>query len=350
MKLETNKTLKRKPDNTKLGFGKYFTDYMISATYTKEKGWINKKISKYKSISLEPSSLVFHYAQETFEGLKAYKNDKNEVFLFRPEMNARRFQLSNQRMCMPTIEINEFVEDIIQLIKLEKDWIPTLPQTSLYIRPFMFASEHVIGVKPAIEYKYFVICSPVGIYHQGFSCSKLLIETNYVRAIRGGTGAVKCGANYAIGLLADKKAKEQGYDGVLWLDGIHQKYIEECGTMNCFVVINDEIITPPAGISVLEGITRDSTITILKDKGYKVSEKQISIDEIITAHYNNSLKEIFGTGTAAVISPVGTINYQNKDYVINNNKVGEIASLVYNTLTGIQQGKLVDKYNYTIKI
>ena len=291
--------------------------------------------------------MVLHYAQETFEGLKAYRNPKGEITLFRPEMNARRMINSNKRICMAELPEDMFVEAVEAIVKYEQDWIPTAKDTSLYIRPFMFASEASVGVHPAKSYTFVIILSPVGSYYpEGVNPVKIWVEDEYVRAVKGGTGFTKCGGNYAASIAAQVKAESHGYTQVLWLDGVHRKYVEEVGTMNVMFLIDDTVVTAPLEGSVLPGVTRDSIIHILKDWGYKVEERELSIDELMEAGRNGKLKEAFGTGTAAVISPVGQLYYKGEEIVINDFKTGELTQKLYDTLTGIQWGRLEDKYGW----
>ena len=296
---------------------------------------------------MNPDTMVLHYAQETFEGLKAYRDPQGNITLFRPEMNARRMINSNKRICMAELPEEMFVEAVEAIVKYEQDWIPTAKDTSLYIRPFMFASEAGVGVHPAKTYKFVIILSPVGNYYpEGVNPVKIWVEDEYVRAVKGGTGFTKCGGNYAASIAAQVKAEAHGYTQVLWLDGVHRKYVEEVGTMNVMFLIDDTIVTAPLEGSVLPGVTRDSIIHILKDWGYKVEERELSIDELMEAGRNGKLTEAFGTGTAAVISPVGQLYYKGEEVVINNFKTGELTQKLYDTLTGIQWGRLEDKYGW----
>ena len=347
IKIERAKTLKQKPDQNNLGFGKYFTDHMFMMDYTEGIGWHDARIVPYAPIAMDPATMVLHYAQETFEGLKAYRNPKGEITLFRPEMNARRMINSNKRICMAELPEDMFVEAVEAIVKYEQDWIPTAKDTSLYIRPFMFASEASVGVHPAKSYTFVIILSPVGSYYpEGVNPVKIWVEDEYVRAVKGGTGFTKCGGNYAASIAAQVKAESHGYTQVLWLDGVHRKYVEEVGTMNVMFLINDTVVTAPLEGSVLPGVTRDSIIHILKDWGYKVEERELSIDELMEAGHNGELKEAFGTGTAAVISPVGQLYYKGEEIVINDFKTGELTQKLYDTLTGIQWGRLEDKYGW----
>ena len=343
------KTLKEKPAwDQNLGFGKYFTDYMFTMDWTVNKGWHNAKIEPYAPICLDPATLVLHYAQETFEGLKAYKSKDGNVLLFRPEINARRFANSNRRLCMEILPEEMFVEAIEKLVAHEVDWIPTAEGTSLYIRPFMFATEAAVGVHPSSAYKFVIILSPVGAYYpEGVNPVKIYVEDEYVRATKGGTGFTKCGGNYAASIAAQVKAEKLGYTQVLWLDGVERKYVEEVGTMNVMFKIDNKIITAPCDGTVLPGVTRDSILHILKDWGYEVEERHLSIDELMEAGRKGKLEEAFGTGTAAVISPVGELYYKGETVTINDFKTGELTQKLYDTLTGIQWGNVKDTYGWT---
>ena len=343
------KTLKEKPAwDQNLGFGKYFTDYMFTMDWTVNKGWHNAKIEPYAPICLDPATLVLHYAQETFEGLKAYKSKDGNVLLFRPEMNARRFANSNRRLCMEILPEEMFVEAIEKLVAHEVDWIPTAEGTSLYIRPFMFATEAAVGVHPSSAYKFVIILSPVGAYYpEGVNPVKIYVEDEYVRATKGGTGFTKCGGNYAASIAAQVKAEKLGYTQVLWLDGVERKYVEEVGTMNVMFKIDNKIITAPCDGTVLPGVTRDSILHILKDWGYEVEERHLSIDELMEAGRKGKLEEAFGTGTAAVISPVGELYYKGETVTINDFKTGELTQKLYDTLTGIPWGNVKDTYGWT---
>ena len=309
IKFIKNNNLKNKPaDQSKLGFGKLFTDYMFVMDYDVNKGWYDPRIEPYAPISLDPSAMIFHYGQGIFEGLKAYKTADGRILLFRPDMNFKRANVSNERLCIPQIDEAFAIEALIKLIDIEKDWIPTEPGTSLYIRPFIIATDPYLGVKPSSTYKFMIILSPVGAYYpEGLNPVKIYVEDEYVRAVRGGIGFAKTPGNYAASIRAQEKAYELGYTQVLWLDGIDQKYIEEVGTMNVFFVVDGEILTPALNGSILAGVTRDSTINLLKSWGYKVNERKINIEELKKAYDEGKLQEIFGTGTAAVISPVGSV-------------------------------------------
>ncbi len=339
---------KQKPDEKALGFGKYFTDHMFVMDYTEGEGWHDAAIVPYGSIELDPATLVLHYAQETFEGLKAYRAENGEIKLFRPEMNARRMMRSNERLCMAQFPEDMFVEAVRALVDYERDWVPSAPNTSLYIRPFQFATECAVGVHASRKYKFLIILSPVGAYYAtGLAPVKIYVEDEYVRAVKGGTGFAKCGGNYAASIAAQTKAAKLGYSQVLWLDGVHRRYVEEVGTMNVMFKIDGEIYTAPIDGSVLPGITRDSSIRLLKEWGYKVNETSLAIDDLMKAARDGKLEECFGTGTAAVISPVGELFFKGETAVINGGEIGSLTQRLYDTLTGIQWGRLPDPYGWT---
>ncbi|HOQ37698.1 MAG TPA: branched-chain amino acid aminotransferase [Acetivibrio sp.] len=342
---------KSKPDADKLGFGLHFTDHMFVMDYTEGKGWHDPRIVPYGPITLDPSCMVFHYGQAVFEGLKAYKAADGRILLFRPQKNMERINISNDRLCIPPIDVDFAVEACKTLVNLEKDWIPEAEGTSLYIRPFIIATDPFLGVRPSLTYQFYIILSPVGAYYkEGINPVKIYVESNYVRAVKGGIGFAKTPGNYAASLKAQMDAKNIGYTQVLWLDGVEKKYIEEVGTMNVFFVINDEVVTPSLEGSILAGITRASTIELLKAEGIKVTERKISIEEVYEAHAAGTLKEAFGTGTAAVISPIGELNWNNNKIAINDGKIGEISKKVYDTITGIQSGKLKDTFGWIVEV
>jgi branched-chain amino acid aminotransferase len=331
-------------DETQLGFGKLFTDRMLLVEWTPDKGWHNARIKPYEPFVLDPAALVFHYAQEIFEGLKAYKWADGRIALFRPEKNAWRFNQSATRMCMPEVPEELFVEGIKQLVALEKDWIPTAAGTSLYIRPTLIAVEPVLGVKPSDHYYFYVILSPVGAYYAaGFNPVNILVEDHYVRAVSGGTGEAKTGGNYASSLKAGLEAKKKGYDQVLWLDGRQQRYIEEVGAMNMFFAYDTHIVTSPLTGSILAGITRDSVLTLAARLGCTVEEKLIDVQELISDIKNGKVTEAFGSGTAAVITPVGSLCYKDEKVQLGNGGVGNLSQKLYDTLTGIQTGVIADE-------
>ncbi len=350
--VQLTKNYKSKPtDQKNLGFGRYYTDHMFIMNYDEGEGWHNPRIVPYGPIALDPAAMCLHYGQEVFEGLKAYRADDGRILLFRPEKNMARLNVSNERLCIPQIDEEFCVEAIKALVNVDKDWIPTEEGTSLYIRPFIFAVDPHVGVHPAKHLLFVVILSPVGAYYpEGLNPVNIVVETKYVRAVKGGMGFAKTAGNYAASLKAQDEAEKMGYTQVLWLDGLHRKYIEEVGTMNIFFVIGDEIVTPALQGSVLSGITRMSTIELLRSKGYTVTERLISIDEVYEASQNGTLKEVFGTGTAAVISPVGQLLWDDKKMVINNGKIGEISQMVYDTITGIQWGKITDTFGWSTEV
>ena len=351
IRFEKSSHLKEKPDQKNLGFGKYMTDYMFVMDWDKDKDWHDARIVPYEPVTLDPACVVLHYAQETFEGLKAYHTAEGKIQLFRPQMNARRMINSNARLCMPAFPEEMFVEAVKALVKVEEDWVPSEPDTSLYIRPFMFATESALGVHMATSYKFMIICCPVGAYYAtGLDPVKILVEDELVRAVKGGTGFTKCGGNYAGSILGQVKAEKLGYAQVLWLDGEQRKYVEEVGTMNIMFKIAGEIYTAPIEGTVLPGVTRDSMIHLLRDWGYKVNETRLSIDDLMKAGHDGTLEEVYGTGTAAVISPVGELRYKDDVVVINDGKTGELTQKLYDTLTGIQWGKIADPYGWTVEV
>ncbi|MCE0449876.1 branched-chain amino acid aminotransferase [Brevibacillus sp. AF8] len=342
---------KEKPASDKLGFGVHFTDHMFTMDYTEGKGWHDPQIVPYSSLTLDPAAMVFHYGQAVFEGLKAYRNQEGKVSLFRPDLNFKRMNRSLERMSMPLIDEEFMVEALKQLVAVDKEWIPTESGQSLYIRPFVIATEPCFGVRASHTYKLVIVLSPVGAYYAGgMQPVKIYVENNYVRAVRGGTGNAKVAGNYAGGLKAQVEAKEKGYEQVLWLDGVENKYIEEVGSMNVFFKVKGEVWTPALNGSILEGITRDSTIQLLKDWGIPVVEKRISMEDLHTAYVNGELEEAFGTGTAAVISPVGDLNWNGHQMIINGEKTGELTMKLYDEMTGIQYGEREDKFGWSVKV
>lgn len=351
IKIERASSLKQKPDENNLGFGQIFTDHMFIMNYKDGKGWHNPRIVPYAPIELYPSAMCFHYAQEIFEGLKAYKGRDGNIRLFRPQENFKRLNRSNKRMAIPEIDEEVALEGLKELINIDKDWVPSADGASLYIRPFIIATEEMLGVKPASEYLYMVILSPSGAYYKsGLNPVKIYVEEQYVRAVKGGTGMAKTGGNYAASLIAQEKAQKYGYEQVLWLDGVERKYIEEVGAMNVFFRIGDEVITPALAGSILPGITRMSSIELLKSWGINVVEKRITIDEIAKAYHDGKLVEAFGTGTAAVISPIGELKYKDDIMILNDGEIGELSQRLYDELTGIQWGECKDNLNWTITI
>lgn len=348
---EQTSTPKQKPDPDTLVFGKAFTDHMFIMDYHEEQGWHDGRIVPYAPLCLDPASVVFHYGQEMFEGLKAYKTPAGKIQLFRPDMNAKRTNTTNYRLCMPQIDEDLYVDAVKQLVAVDRDWIPAKEGTALYIRPFIIATEPFLGVRASKSYQFIIILSPVGPYYAGgLTPTKLYVEDQFVRAAKGGTGEAKCGGNYASGLKAQALAYEKGYEQILWLDGKERKYVEEIGTSNAFFVIDDEVITPPLDGTILPGITRNSVIHLLKDKGMNVSERKITVDEVFEAAKSSRLTEVFASGTAAVISPVGELSYKGENIVIHGGEIGPVAQMLYDTLSGIQTGHLADPYGWVVGV
>ncbi len=345
-----NQTLKQRPaDESKLGFGKIFTDHMFLMNYSVEQGWHDPRVVPYAPISLDPSAMVFHYAQELFEGMKAYRCPNGDVQLFRPDKNIERMNNTCDRLCVPRIDPELVLEALAALIEVDKDWIPTAEGTSLYIRPFIIATDPFLGVHPSHTYIFSIILSPVGSYYaNGMSPVKIMVERDYVRCVKGGTGQAKAGGNYAASLIGQKKAEDMGYAQVLWLDGVERKYIDEVGAMNVFFVIDGTVITPELiDGNILPGVTRRSCVEILKKWGIPVEERKLSIDEVLEAHANGTLDEAFGTGTAAVISPIGELFDNGKTYTVNNGEIGKIAQKLYDSLYGMQTGVVEDFMGWT---
>ena len=352
IKYELVSNRKEKPDFNKLGFGKYFTDHMFIMDYNEGMGWHDARVVPYQNLSLDPACMVFHYAQEMFEGLKAYRTPKGEIQLFRPDKNIERMNNTNERLCIPKIDPADALEAIKALVAVEADWVPNVEGTSLYIRPFIIATDVQLGVHPSKSYKFMIILSPVGAYYaEGIKPVKIFVEREYVRAVRGGTGFAKIGGNYAASLIGQEKADKMGYAQVLWLDGVERKYIDEVGAMNVFFVIDGVVITPTLEDgNILPGVTRASCIEVLKANGYKVEERKLSVDEVKEAYKAGKLTESFGTGTAAVISPVGEYIDGDEHLIINESKIGPVAQFLYDELTGIQWGKKEDKLGWIVKV
>jgi len=337
-----------KPDQNNLGFGNFFTDHMFLMDYREDKGWHNGRIVPYAPLLLDPAAAVFHYAQEVFEGLKAYKTKDGRIQLFRPYDNAKRSNLSSTRLCIPRIDENLYVDAIKALVKADKDWIPSVDGTSLYIRPFIVATEPFLGVRPSKEYLFCIILSPVGSYYkEGLKPTRIFVEDECVRSVPGGTGFAKTGGNYAVGLFSQEKAKQKNCSQVIWLDGIERKYIEEIGTSNAFFVIENVVYTSPISGTILAGITRNSAIELLKSWGVKLIEEKFTIEDVFAAHKQGRLTEVFATGTAAVISPVGEILWKDASIVINNGETGALAKRLHDTITGIQSGVVNDGFAWT---
>ncbi|MGI6588749.1 MAG: branched-chain amino acid aminotransferase [Peptococcia bacterium] len=338
-------------DAEKLDFGRMFTEHMFTIKYREGKGWYDGKIEKYNSFMLDPAACVLHYSQEIFEGLKAYKAADGRILLFRPEQNARRMNRSARKLCMPELPEEIFLKALQELILLEKDWIPDSPGTSLYIRPTMIATEAFLGVNPAQEYLFYIILSPVGAYFKaGFNPVSIYVEDRLVRAAVGGVGDIKTGGNYAASLLGAVKAAQKGFSQVLWLDAKEHKYIEEVGAMNVFFVFGDKLVTPMLTGSILPGITRDSVLRLAREMDYEVEERRISVEEVLDGIKTKKLTEMFGSGTAAVISPVGLLHYQDTNYYINENQVGKVTKTFYEHLIDIQYGRAEDKLGWSYEL
>ena len=333
-----------KVDFTDLPFGKIYSDHMFVADYI-DGQWQNFEIRPVAPISTHPGNMALHYGQSIFEGMKATKDGQGHPLLFRPDMHAKRINASARRICMPEIPEDLFLQAIHTLVKLEKEWIPSPAGSALYIRPFMYATDSTIGVKPSDTYRFIVFVMPVGPYYS--HAVKLLAQDIYVRAVVGGVGEAKAAGNYAASLLPAAMAKKEGYDQVMWLDGIYKKYIQEVGTMNIFFVIRDTVITPNLDGAILAGITRDSILTLLKDKGYKVSERQLSIDEVIQAHEEGQLKEVFGAGTAAVVAPVKEIKYKETIVQLDPSTF-VIGPMIYETINGLRNCTVPDTHGWIV--
>lgn len=350
-RLSPDKLKKRPADESKLGFGDIFSDHMFMMDYEAGKGWINPRIEPYGPLSIDPAAMAIHYGQQIFEGLKAYRGREDGVYLFRPRENFKRMNRSALRLCMPELPIEDAMAGMKSLVLLDREWIPRSPGTSLYIRPTMFATEPHLGVRPSKSYLFYIIIGPVGAYYkEGLNPVKIYVEDVYVRAARGGTGEAKTAGNYATSLLAAEKAKEKGFTQVLWLDAAERKYVEEVGTMNMFFVIDDEVLTAPLDGSILPGVTRDSVLRIVRDWGLKVTERALAIDEVVAAAKSGRLQEAFGTGTAAVISPVGQITFKGEDHIVAGGKMGSLSQRLYDEIVGIQYGEREDRYGWLERI
>lgn len=343
---------KKKPEKGQpLGFGHIFTDHMFVMNYTEGKGWHDPRIVPYGEISIEPSAMVFHYGQSMFEGMKAYRGKDDTIYLFRPDMNAKRANQSNQRLCIPEIPEELFVEAVKAVVDVDRDWVPSDPGTSLYIRPFVIATDAFLGVAPSKTYLFMVILSPSGAYYEsGLEPVGIWIEDEYVRAVKGGMGFAKTGGNYAASLIAQVKAHDSGYSQVLWLDGVERKYIEEVGAMNICFKISGKVVTPMLNGSILPGITRNSILQVCRDWGYEVEERRISVDELVAAAKDGTLEEVFGTGTAAVVSPVNKLRYEDDVMNIGDGSIGELTQKLYDELTGIQWGEREDTRGWRVTV
>jgi branched-chain amino acid aminotransferase len=342
---------KPRPRDSQLGFGTVFTDHMFLMDFQEEKGWYDPRVEPYGPLSLEPATAVLHYAQALFEGLKAFRGRDGRVRLFRPQKHAERLNHTARRVCIPPIDPDMALTSWRTLVDVDREWVPSAVGTSLYIRPTIIASEPFLGVRPAKQYLYYVILSPVGAYYpEGINPVKIKVIDHHVRAVPGGVGEAKTGGNYAASLYAAEEAKREGFTQVLWLDGVHRKYIEEVGTMNLMMKIGDEIITPPLSGTILPGVTRDSALTLTREWGLRVSERPITIDEVREAAHRGTLREVWGTGTAAVISPVGELTHRGERIVINGGKIGELTQRLYDAIVGIQYGTAPDTRGWTVQV
>ena len=352
IRIERTKSPRQKPaDSTKLGFGQIFTDHMFIMNYDEGQGWHDPRIVPYGPLELDPAAMCLHYGQEVFEGMKAYRAPDGRVVLFRPEKNMARLNLSNDRLCIPALDEAFAVEAVKKLVSVEQDWIPEGEGTALYIRPFIIAVDPHVGVHPAHHLLFIIILSPVGAYYpDGINPVRIYVERIYVRAVRGGMGFTKTAGNYAASLKAQDEAEKQGYTQVLWLDGVERKYIEEVGTMNIFFKINGEIVTPALQGSILGGITRMSCIELLRSWGYAVNERPLALAEVEKAARDGVLEEVFGTGTAAVISPVGELKVDDEKIIINKGEIGPVAHRLYDTLTGIQNCRIPDPFGWVVPV
>src|SRR5215470_43717 len=344
-------TKKEKPKDKDLAFGNVFTDHMFVMDFQEEKGWYDPRVEPYGPFAMDPATAVLHYGQSLFEGLKAFRGKDGRVRLFRPQKHVDRLNRTAQRMCIPTIDPDLILKSWTTLVDVDREWVPSAVGTSLYIRPTVIASEPFLGVRPAKEYLYYVILSPVGPYYpEGLAPTKIKVIDNYVRAVAGGLGEAKTSANYAASLFAAEEAKHEGFTQVLWLDGVEHKYLEEVGTSNIMLKIADEVITPPLAGTILSGVTRDSALTLMREWGLRVSERQITIDEVVAAAHKGTLKEVWATGTAAVISPVGELAYKGERIVVNGGRIGALSQKLYDTIVGIQYGTLPDTHGWTLKV
>ncbi|MDE5411816.1 branched-chain amino acid aminotransferase [Alkalihalobacterium chitinilyticum] len=346
-----NTNRKQRVAEDQLAFGKEFTDHMFVMDYSTEKGWHHPRITPYEPITLDPAAMIFHYGQTVFEGLKAYRTEDDRILLFRPEKNFQRMNRSSERLSIPLLDEKLVLTYLEELLRIEKEWVPKTAGYSLYIRPFIIATEPNLSLAPSNTYQFYIILSPVGSYYrEGIHPVKIFVEEEFTRAVRGGTGMAKTAGNYSAAYIAQQRATDKGYSQVLWLDGVEKKYIEEVGSMNVFFKIGEEVVTPLLNGSILEGITRLSIIELLKDWNVPVVERRVSIEEIFQAHKEGIVEEVFGTGTAAVVSPVGELTWNDEQMIINNGHTGKLSKKLYETLTAIQTGKQQDPYGWTVEI
>lgn len=353
MNIEVHKTEKSRlseVDFDNLGFGDEFSDHMFVMDY-KDGKWQQPKIVPFQNLTFSPALITLHYSQTIFEGLKAYHAKNGKINVFRPDKHANRINISAKRLCIPEVDPKVFLEGLSTLLDLDREWVPKKEGDTMYIRPFIFATDEYLGVAVSKTYKFMIITSPVSRYYkEGLNPVSLMTSGQYTRACDGGTGFIKAGGNYASSLYPAEEAKKKGYTQILWLDNKEHKYVEEVGTMNIFFLFEDELVTAPLEGTILAGVTRDSIITIAKDWGYKVSERKLSIDEVLDRAEDGSLKEVFGAGTAAIISPVGKINHLGREVIIGNNETGEFSKRVYDDLNGIRYGEIEDKYGWNLSI
>ena len=352
IRIEKTTCPKAKPtDETALGFGRIFTDHMAIIDWNAEEGWHDARIVPFENFSMHPAATCLHYGSEIFEGLKAYRRADGGIQLFRPDCNARRMMESAERLCLPQLPEEDFLQILKAFVQVEADWTPHSPGTSLYLRPFLYGNDETLGVHAVHNARFAIIASPVGSYYkEGINPVGIMIEDQDVRAVRGGTGYAKCGGNYAASNRAGERAAQKGYSQVLWLDGVHRKYIEEVGAMNVMFKINGEIITPALTGSILPGVTRRSCIEVLQSKGYQVSERLLSIDELARALEDGTLEEAWGCGTAAVVSPIGKLAYKDQEYIVSGGKIGEVTQMLYDTLTGIQWSRIDDPFGWVVPV
>lgn len=352
IKIQRTASPKQKPAaDDPLKFGTIYTDHMFMMDYDEGQGWHDARIVPYGDIMLSPAAVVLHYGQEMFEGMKAYKGPDGTPLLFRPEKNIQRSHLTGERLCIPPVPEDVFLAGLKELVKIDADWIPDAPATSLYVRPFLFGTDAKLGVDVSASYLFMIILSPSGPYYpEGLNPIKIWTESNYVRSIKGGLGHTKAGANYAASMKAQKEALENGFSQVLWLDGASHSIIEEVGSMNIFFKIGGKVITRELDGSILPGVTRDSVLALCRDWGVPVEEGQLTIQQVYEASQNGTLEEVFGTGTAAVISPVGELRWGDKTIVVNEGKIGGFTQKLYDELTGIQLGVLPDPHGWTMRV
>ena len=352
IKITKNPAPAAKPtDESKLGFGHIFTDHMFFMEWNKGVGWHDAQIVPLAPITIHPASSVLHYGAEIFEGMKAYRRADGRIQMFRPQENFKRMNRSAERMGLPTFDGDFALEALKELLRLDQDWVPHSEGTSLYIRPFMIGDDEHLGVHGSAHVRFYIILSPSGSYYPtGLAPVKIMIEDEGVRAVRGGTGEAKCGGNYGASVRAGDRAEERGYSQVLWLDGVERKYIEEVGAMNIMFRINGRICTPVLNGSILPGITRKSILELLRAEGEQPEERRISVEELVSAAQDGSLEEAWGCGTAAVVSPVGTLAYQGKEYVIGGGEIGPVTQSLYKKLTDIQWGRSEDKLGWIVPL